>query len=98
MSNTRKLVLFLIYAAMISGGLYLLVAQVLRPFQFGDHYYWYPKLMLAVAILMLLGGYLMWVDFIAPALRIKTQEEAWEAEDEIQKRRIEDALRKKFRS
>lgn len=68
MSNKRKLVAFLIYAAMIGGGLYLLTDITIR--NKGG----------AVAgagavFLMGLGGYLIWTDIIAPALHIKTPED-----------------------
>ncbi|MEW6640906.1 MAG: hypothetical protein AB1586_10415 [Pseudomonadota bacterium] len=65
----RKVILFLLAAAMISGGVYLLAAELLTARIL------YSRLVVAGGFLIVLGGYLLWTDFIAPALRIKTWED-----------------------
>ena len=68
MTRSRKLLSSLIYAAMIGSGFYILTAETIR-----------SKLAAVVGAtaigLMLLGGYLLWVDIIAPAIGIKTPED-----------------------
>jgi hypothetical protein len=80
MTQARKLLSSLIYAAMIGSGVYLLTAISI-------HHKASAVAGAAAVFLMLLGGYLLWVDIIAPAIGIKTLEEAREAEDEARKRR-----------
>jgi len=65
----RKLLLFVFASAMFLGGLYLLVAQFLS----GERLY--LRFLLGSAILVIFGGYLLWVDFAAPLLGIKTWED-----------------------
>jgi hypothetical protein len=87
MTQARKLLSSLFYAAMIGSGAYLLTAISI-------HHKASAVAGTAAVFLMLLGGYLLWVDIIAPVLGIKTLEEAREAEDAARKRReLEDALR-----
>jgi hypothetical protein len=71
MSKPRKLLIFLISIAMIGGGLYMLVAETF----WAEHHF--RKIMLAGVLLVLLGGYLIWADIIAPVLGIKTPEAAF---------------------
>jgi|SRR6516165_1246270 hypothetical protein len=85
MTRTRKLVAFLIYAAMIGGGIYLLAAL---DDAISTHHKFGVMAAAAAVVMMVLGSYLLWVDIIAPALGVKTQEEAWETEDEARKRRV----------
>jgi hypothetical protein len=70
-SKTRKLAAFLIYAAMIGGGFYLLTSLSI-------HNKGGAVAGATAIFLMGLGGYLLWVDIIGPALGIKTPEEARE--------------------
>ena len=67
-SPVRKLLLLIISIAMLGGGLYLVGAQLLIAHQFLGRFF------AGGALLILFGGYLLWVDFIAPALGIKTWE------------------------
>jgi hypothetical protein len=67
--SMRKLLLFVIASAMLFGGLYLLGAEML----FGQRLS--GKFIACAVMLILLGGYLIWVDFAAPLLRIKTWED-----------------------
>jgi hypothetical protein len=67
-SNTRKLLLFIIAIAMLGGGLYLVGGQLLTANGI------LGRFVAGGALLVLFGGYLLWVDFIAPALGIKTWE------------------------
>ena len=66
---TRKVLLFLLAAAMIAGGVYLLTEELLTARVV------YGKLVVAGGFLIVMGRYLLWADFIAPALRIKTWED-----------------------
>jgi hypothetical protein len=65
----RKLLLFVVASALFLGGLYLLGGEML----FGQRYS--AKFMACAVMLILLGGYLLWVDFAAPLLRIRTWED-----------------------
>lgn len=65
----RKLLLLMIGILMIVGGSYLLVAEVL----WSDKIY--SALVLGAAMLVVLGAYLILIDFIAPLLGITTGEE-----------------------
>jgi hypothetical protein len=65
----RKLLLFIFSVTMIIAGLYFAVGELL----WAPHLY--SKVMLAGVFPAFLGGYLLWVDFIAPVLGIKTGEE-----------------------
>jgi hypothetical protein len=65
----RKLLLFVIAATMLVGGLYLLVGEL---FVASIIYFRY---VIAGAMLATLGGYLLWTDFVAPLLGIKTAED-----------------------
>jgi hypothetical protein len=61
----RKTLLFLIAVAMIVGGLWLLGAELLV----ADIIYF--KLVFGGVVLVTLGVYLLWADFIAPLLGFK---------------------------
>jgi hypothetical protein len=82
----RKLLVFFFSVTMLVGGLYWALGELVS-----SHLNGRPlKLMLLAGIFpALLGAYLLWVDFIAPALGIKTEEEPWE---ETYAQRIYNAL------
>jgi hypothetical protein len=72
--NMRKIVLFVISVAMVVGGLYLLTIEL----------FWseiiYFRMVIAGAMLITLGSYLLWSDFLAPLLGVRTSEEqSWAA-------------------
>ena len=65
----RKLILFVLASAMLLGGLYLIGLEL-----------WFARaiyLRFAIGGLLLafFGGYLIWSDFIAPRLGVKTWED-----------------------
>ena len=64
----RKIILLVMSIAMVGGGLYWLAVQLL----------WSPiihfKFVIGAAVLVTLGTYLLWEDFIAPLFGIKGQE------------------------
>jgi hypothetical protein len=62
----RKRLLFVLSVAMLVGGLYLLAVELL----WAEERYGFMVLM--GVTLVALGAYLLWADFIAPALGIKT--------------------------
>jgi hypothetical protein len=55
--------------AMLVGGLWLLAAELLWAEK------WYGWAVLGGAMLVTLGAYLLWADFIAPAFGLKTEHE-----------------------
>ena len=63
----RKAIIFIISMAMLVGGLYLVVAD----------FYWATahlgKIVWGAAALAGLGGYLLWVDILAPMLGSKAE-------------------------
>lgn len=61
----RKLLLFVVSAAMLVGGLYWLVVELLLV----DRIYF--RFVIGGAVLATLGAYLLWIDFIAPLLGFK---------------------------
>jgi hypothetical protein len=65
----RKLLLFFMSVAMIVGGLYWLGVELLFAHRI------YSKLVGGGVMLVFLGSYLLWIDFVAPRLGIKTGEE-----------------------
>jgi len=65
----RKLVLLVLSGAMFLGGLSLLVGELL--FASLTH----RRFLVAGGVLAFAGGYLLWTDFIAPRLGIKTWED-----------------------
>ncbi len=67
-SNIRKLLLFIIAIAMVGGGLYLVGAELLLARRIS------PQFLVGGGLLVLFGGYLLWVDFVAPALGVRTWE------------------------
>ena len=69
MSKRRKLLIFLISVAMISGGLYWIAFETLSAAHRRGGLMW------AGILPVLLGGYLLWADIIAPVLGIKTPED-----------------------
>ena len=73
----RKLLVFIISVAMLFGGLYWVFGDVLRPGHptFEGHYRLIKITLLAGIFPALLGAYLLWTDFIAPAFGIKTEDE-----------------------
>lgn len=64
----RKLLLFVVSIAMIVGGIYWLADVLLHAERI------YGRVLLAGAMLITVGSYLLWVDFIAPKLGIRTWE------------------------
>jgi hypothetical protein len=65
----RKLILFVLAAAMLIGGLYV-VALILFSTRIISFWLFFGGGVLAFA-----GAYLMWTDFIAPRLGVKTWED-----------------------
>jgi hypothetical protein len=65
----RKLLVFVFSTAMIVGGLYLLASEILLANII------YFRFVIAGAVLVVLGTYLLWVDILAPMLGIKTAED-----------------------
>ena len=65
----RKLLLFFVSTAMVVGGLYLLGAETLLAHRI------YSRAVTGGVMLVILGSYLLWVDFIAPLLGVATGEE-----------------------
>ena len=65
----RKLMLLIISAAMIAGGMYFAIFEL---FYARIIFIWF---IIGGVILAFLGAYLMWTDFIAPRLGIKTWED-----------------------
>ena len=65
----RKVILFVSSAAMVLGGLYIVASELLV----ATAIYFRP--LFVGAILILLGGYLLWTDFVAPRLGIRTWED-----------------------
>jgi len=65
----RKAILFILSSAMLVGGLYWISFEVLwaAPPRY--------KLMAGGVLAVLLGAYLLWIDFVAPMLRVKTWED-----------------------
>ncbi len=68
MTVMRKLIFLLLSAAMLLGGLYL----VLDEFLFATIIYF--RFVAGGAAMAFAGGYLIWTDFIAPRFGIKTWE------------------------
>jgi hypothetical protein len=64
----RKRLLFFLSVAMLVGGLYLLAAEL---FWLDERY---GFMVLMGVMLVALGSYLLWADFIAPALGFKTKQ------------------------
>jgi hypothetical protein len=65
----RKIIVFILSCAMLCGGLYvagveLVYAEVI----------WF-RVVFTGGCIALLGGYLLWTDFLAPALKIRTWED-----------------------
>jgi hypothetical protein len=64
----RKLLSFAVATAICIGGLWLFIEQA----------FWsnivYGKWLLAAGFMIAVGGYWLWVDFLAPALGIKAEE------------------------
>ena len=65
----RKLVLLILSSAMLVGGLYAAVVEIF----FAPVFFY--KFAIGGAILAFAGAYLIWTDFIAPRLGIKTWED-----------------------
>ncbi|WP_156947232.1 hypothetical protein [Bradyrhizobium sp. WSM3983] len=65
----RKLAVFVLASAMLSGGLYLTANQLLfSPIIF-------VRFVIGGIILASAGAWLLWVDILAPALNIRTSED-----------------------
>jgi hypothetical protein len=64
----RKRLLFVLSVAMVVGGLYLLAVEL--PWAEERH----GLIILIGVTLVALGAYLLWADFISPALNIKTKQ------------------------
>ena len=65
----RKLLLFVISSALLISGLFLIGAELLLAQGI------YVRLLVVGTLLAMLGGYLLWADFAAPLLGIKTWED-----------------------
>jgi hypothetical protein len=65
----RKLILLVLSSAMLIGGLYLAVFGL----RFGGIIFF--RLVVGGGLLVFAGGYLIWTDFIAPRLGVKTWED-----------------------
>jgi hypothetical protein len=65
----RKLILFILSGAMLIGGLYAAVFELL----FARIIYF--RFVFGGSVLAFAGAYLLWADFIAPRLGIKTWED-----------------------
>jgi hypothetical protein len=64
----RKLLLFVISVAMVVGGLYWLWFEVFSAAHI------YGRLIAGGVLLTLLGGYLLWIDFVGPWLGVRNGE------------------------
>jgi hypothetical protein len=71
----RKLLVFLFAIGLIGFGLYWTMGELLWPPPVA-HHRGYSKLLLTGVFPAFMGVYLLWVDFIAPVLGVKTGEEA----------------------
>jgi hypothetical protein len=65
----RKIVLLLLCSAMIFAGLYGIVFELM----YASHVLY--RLVIGAGLLTAFGGYLIWTDFIAPRLGIRTWED-----------------------
>jgi hypothetical protein len=65
----RKLVVLILSGAMLVGGLYAAIFELL----FARTIFF--RFVIGGAVLAFLGGYLLWTDFIAPRFGIKTWED-----------------------
>ncbi len=65
----RKIGVFVLATAMVLGGVYLVGAELLTSRVL------YFRLVIGGVILTTMGTYLLWTDFVAPALGIKTSED-----------------------
>jgi hypothetical protein len=65
----RKLILFILSSAMLIGGLYVAIFEL---FFARIIYFWFVG---GGGVLAFAGAYLMWTDFIAPRLGVKTWED-----------------------
>ena len=65
----RKLFLFVLAGAMLGGGLY----GVWFELEYAAHVFW--RLVIGAGMLAAFGGYLIFTDFVAPRLGIKTWED-----------------------
>jgi hypothetical protein len=65
----RKLFLFILCGALLFGGLYAVVFDVLYASAI------FTRLLFGAICMAGVGGYLIWTDFIAPSLGIKTWED-----------------------
>jgi hypothetical protein len=64
----RRLLSFIVAAAIFAGGLWLLAGQFFWPNLVGRNWLW------AAGIMLVAGGYWLLVDFIAPAFGTKVEE------------------------
>jgi hypothetical protein len=58
----RKLLIFIIATPLLLGGLYLLVAELFLVHRM----FW--RIILAASVLTAMGGYPLWMEFVAPRL------------------------------
>lgn len=65
----RKIFLFILCSAMIFGGLYGVLFELI----YAGHVFY--RLVIGGGLLAGAGGYLIWTDFIAPRLGIRTWED-----------------------
>ncbi|MCP3461766.1 MULTISPECIES: hypothetical protein [unclassified Bradyrhizobium] len=65
----RKFVVFVLASAMFAAGLYIAGVELFLSEAV------YFRLLFVGGFLALLGGYLLWTDFLAPALSIRTWED-----------------------
>ena len=69
----RKLLLFLFSTLMFGGGIYWTVAEAVYEDRVSSKLNY--MITAGGVMLTMLGAYLLWIDFVAPALNIKTWED-----------------------
>jgi undecaprenyl pyrophosphate phosphatase UppP len=65
----RKIILFLLCAAMIAAGFYGIAFELV----FAEHILY--RLVIGAGMVAAFGGYLIWTDFVAPRLGVRTWED-----------------------
>jgi hypothetical protein len=69
-SHMRKIILFVLCSVMVAGGLYAVVFDLVYASVA------FTRVLIGATCLAVVGGYLIWTDFVAPLLGIKTWEDA----------------------
>jgi hypothetical protein len=65
----RRIIVFILSGAILAAGLYIIGGELLFSSAISI------RVMSVGLALALLGGYLLWTDFVAPALKIRTWED-----------------------